>query len=101
MTEPKLPTSTFEENETAQNEVELDNPLKKWLVEYVGEKTKPENDTVTVANIVDVLAKEFPEFLLVVAEENWIRGYKQGIYDVEAGMKIAEEQGHKTPKFKK
>lgn len=101
MTKPKLPTSTFDENETAQKEVELDNPLKKWLVEYVGEKTKPENDTVTVANIVEVLAKEFPEFLLVVAEENWIRGYRQGIYDVEAGMKIAEEQGHKKSKFKK
>ena len=38
------------------------------------------------------MAKEFPEFVLALAEENWVRGYQQGLVDVEAGMKIAEEQ---------
>jgi hypothetical protein len=62
------------------------------LVEYVGEKLNPEDMNVTVEMIVDVMAKEFPEFVLALAEENWVRGYQQGLVDVEAGMKIAEEQ---------
>lgn len=101
MKKPELPTSDVVENENLTKEVALDNPLKEWLVNYVGERTSPENDTVTVEDIVEVMAKDFPEFLLVVAEENWIRGYRQGIYDVEKGMELAESQGHKTPKLKK
>ena len=33
--------------------------------------------------IIEVMAKEFPEFLLVVAEENFIRGYQQALADVD------------------
>lgn len=101
MKKPELPTADFEKSENLDKEVELDNPLKEWLVNYVGERTNPENDTVTVENIVEVMAKDFPEFLLVVAEENWIRGYRQGIYDMEKGMEIAKSQGHSVPELKK
>ena len=38
---------------------------------------------VTVEMIAETLATEFPEFMLVIAEENWIRGYKQGLDDAE------------------
>jgi hypothetical protein len=31
------------------------------------------------------MAEEFPEFLMVVAEENWIRGYHQALEDVDSG----------------
>jgi hypothetical protein len=31
--------------------------------------------------IVDTLALEFPEFVMIMAEENWVRGYQQGIDD--------------------
>ena len=31
--------------------------------------------------IIQVIAEEFPEFLLPVAEENFIRGYQQAIND--------------------
>ena len=41
----------------------------------------PETGEVTVENVVDIMAHEFPEFLLAVAEENWVRGYEQGLYD--------------------
>ena len=34
--------------------------------------------------IVAVVADEFPEFLLVVAEENFLRGYEQGLADTAA-----------------
>ena len=56
-----------------------------------GERINPEDQNVTVEMIVDVIAKEFPEFLLVVAEENWVRGYQQAIQDVEEGIKIEKE----------
>jgi len=65
--------------------VEPDTDLKNWLVEYVGEKKEPENGEVTVGMIVDVVAEEFPDFVLAVAEENWIRGYHQAFEDIEAG----------------
>jgi hypothetical protein len=68
--------------------VEKENPLKNWLVDYVGNTTKPENNQVTVNNIIDVMAKEFPEFLLAVAEENFIRGYQQAFKDLEANGEI-------------
>ena len=42
--------------------------------------------------IVEVMAKEFPEFLLALAEENWVRGYHQAITDMETGRKLYEEE---------
>ena len=79
-------------NPDLKEEVKPDNELKKWLVGYVGEKTKPENHDVTVENIVEVIAEEFPEFLMVVAEENWIRGYHQALHDVDEGAKLREQE---------
>ena len=42
--------------------------------------------------IVETMAKEFPEFLLAVAEENWVRGYQQAIEDVDNGIKMEKEK---------
>jgi len=63
MKDKTLPTADTKiiENETLEKEVELDNPLKSWLVNYVGEKVSPEDDVVRVEHVVEVLAKEFPE----------------------------------------
>jgi hypothetical protein len=65
--------------------VERDSPLKQMLLEYVGNKyATPEDEgefEVTVQMIVDTLAHEFPEFVMIMAEENWVRGYQQGIDD--------------------
>ena len=72
--------------------VEKDNSLKEFIVDYVGEKTDPENESVTVENIIEVMANDFPEFLMAVAEENWIRGYHQALVDVEEGQKGYEEE---------
>jgi len=63
--------------------VEPVNPMKAWLVNYVGDKLQPENDEVNVEMIIRVMAEEFPEFLMPVAEENFIRGYRQAIADME------------------
>ena len=80
------------ENPTLNEEVESDNELKTWLVNYVGDKSEPEGGQVTVENIVEVMASDFPEFLMAVAEENWIRGYHQALVDVEEGKKLYEQE---------
>mgnify|MGYP003641914287 FL=1 len=65
--------------------VDNDTPLKQMLLEYVGNKYATPSDEgefeVTVQMIVDTLAHEFPEFVMIMAEENWVRGYQQGIDD--------------------
>jgi len=69
------------ENPDLLKEVEPDSPMKEWIVEYVGAKKSPEDDNVTVEMVINTMADEFPEVLLSIAEENFIRGYIQGIED--------------------
>tara|TARA_A100001391_G_scaffold56308_1_gene34374 strand:+ start:1313 stop:1624 length:312 start_codon:yes stop_codon:yes gene_type:complete len=90
----EIDLSKFEE--VSQQTVEKENELKTFLIEYVGKKEKPDNDEVTVEMIVNTMAQEFPEFVLTVAEENWIRGYQQAMVDVEVGERLVEEELNKT-----
>jgi hypothetical protein len=73
----------MDDRELEETVVQKDNPLKEMFVQYVGEKLKPENGEVNVEMCVDVLAKEFPDFLLLVAQENFLRGYRQCLLDME------------------
>ena len=86
------------ENPTLVENIEANTPMKEWLIEYVGQKKTPENNEVTTAMIVEVMTKEFPEFLAAVAEENWIRGYQQAIVDVEEGEKILAKEMERQQK---
>ncbi len=65
--------------------IAAETPLKQMLLEYVGNKYSTSEDEgefeVTVQMIVETLAHEFPEFVMIMAEENWVRGYQQGIDD--------------------
>tara|TARA_Y100000592_G_scaffold101039_1_gene184876 strand:- start:4202 stop:4450 length:249 start_codon:yes stop_codon:yes gene_type:complete len=74
--------SVQNENPDLFQPVQPVNDMKKWLVNYVGERLNPENDEVNVEMIIQVMAEEFPEFLMPIAEENFIRGYRQAINDV-------------------
>ena len=85
-------TEVEDANEVLDEVVEPENELKAMLVSYVGEKQSPENDNVTVEMIVDQLATEFPEFVLAVAEENFLRGYRQALSDVDTGREAWEEE---------
>lgn len=71
------------ENTEALQIVLRDTKLKEMIVDFVGEDLKPENDEVTVENIIEVFADQFPEFLLIVAEENWVNGYTQALNDLK------------------
>lgn len=63
--------------------VPTESELKEIIVNYVGNKLNPNTDEITVENIIDVFAEQFPEFLVVLAEENWINGYTQALKDTE------------------
>ena len=87
-------TKEMDLNPALSETVVTDTDLKNMLVEYTGEKLDPEDQNVTVEMIIDVMAKEFPEFLLAIAEENWVRGYQQAIQDVDEGIKIEKENNN-------
>jgi hypothetical protein len=76
------------ENPQLNEVVQKVNPMKEWLVDYVGNKLQPANNEVTVLMLVEAMAKEFPEFVMAVAEENFIRGYQQAFKDLEASGQI-------------
>tara|TARA_Y100000593_G_C4288172_1_gene326763 strand:+ start:1373 stop:1690 length:318 start_codon:yes stop_codon:yes gene_type:complete len=88
----------FNKNPVLDQTVEPNTDLKNILVEYVGEKLNPEDQNVTVEMIIETMASEFPEFVLAVAEENWIRGYQQALDDVELGQSLAKEENDKQEK---
>jgi len=83
-------------NEVALQTVQKDTELKTWLVDYVGNQHDDKDDEVTIEMIVKTMAEEFPEFLLVVAEENWIRGYHQAFVDIETGEMLMNKGKEKT-----
>lgn len=87
-----------ESNPVLTQLVTPDNDLKNMLVEYVGDRLTPEDQDVTVEMVIDVVAQEFPEFVLALAEENWIRGYEQAFTDVEYGQNLYKTENDKQKK---
>lgn len=90
----------FNERELLDKTIDPEGELKNFIVNYVGNKKQPEDQRVTVEMIVEVLAQDFPELVLVLAEENFIRGYSQGLQDFERSLKpppelIKEEEDDK------
>tara|TARA_A100001391_G_scaffold194342_1_gene170591 strand:- start:915 stop:1196 length:282 start_codon:yes stop_codon:yes gene_type:complete len=80
-------------NPDLEKTVEPDTGLKTLVVNYIGDTIGgPEDITVDMA--VQVFAAEFPEFLMAVAEENFVRGYEQALTDVEH---YAKEQADEKP----
>ena len=72
------------ENENLLKEITpKESELKEIIVNYVGNIKGPEDDVVTVEQVIDVFAEQFPEFLLALAEENWVNGYTQALNDLE------------------
>jgi len=86
----------LDEKSTLKDVIKMNNEseLKDHIVQYVGGVKNPENEEVNLEMIVEVLSQEFPELILCVSEENWVRGYHQALVDVEAGEKIANEKSH-------
>jgi len=80
--------------------IKADGPLKQMLIDYVGTKLHLDADTQTVSleMVVNVIADEFPEFVLALAEENFLRGYQQALQDIESlNVSEPEEMSVKEP----
>ena len=83
-------------NNTLEEEVDKTTPIKSWLVDYVGNNYEQElsraevdsgkkiewDGSVTVEMMIELMIKEFPDFVMAIAEENFIRGYTQAMADV-------------------
>ncbi len=72
------------ENSILQKVVSVDGELKSLIVEYVGERLNPENNEVNLEMVISTIAEEFPEVLLAIAEENFLKGYELGLNDTAA-----------------
>ena len=70
------------ENPDLELSVEDNTGLKQLVVNYIGNRLVAEEE-VTVDMAVQVFAAEFPEFLMAIAEENFLRGYQQALDDVD------------------
>ena len=78
-----------------------DNKLKEFIVNYVGEKTNPEEEEVTVEMILDVFATDFPEFFRVTSGpkkiENALKLLYQAIYNISKQLHIKNRLGCYKP----
>tara|TARA_R110002020_G_scaffold199161_4_gene400571 strand:- start:225 stop:476 length:252 start_codon:yes stop_codon:yes gene_type:complete len=72
------------DNNILQKVISIDGELKTKIINYVGKKNNPPNGDVTLEMIISCLAEEFPEVLLNIAEENFLRGYEVGINDASS-----------------
>tara|TARA_R100000278_G_C5406126_1_gene141390 strand:+ start:268 stop:549 length:282 start_codon:yes stop_codon:yes gene_type:complete len=71
--------------------VPTESELKEIIVNYVGKTLNPKEDEITVEQIIEVFAEQFPEFLLALAEENWINGYTQALADSKS-INVQQEE---------
>jgi len=53
--------------------------LQSYIVNHVGTKLTPKDNNVTVDMIVQVLAEEFPVLVFAIAEENYLKGFEEGL----------------------
>ena len=81
MADIEFKDNEYDESPLLAEEVEPENDLKSMFVNYIGEQHSHEDNVVTVEMIVETLAKEFPELVLALAEENFFRGYNQAMLD--------------------
>ena len=92
--------NTVDKSPVLDEVVEADNDLKNLLVQYVGEKLNPKDNNITIEMVIEVMADEFPELVMTLAEENWIRGYQQGLDDVHVGKSLVEKENEKQKSCK-
>jgi len=74
------------ENPALEAPVGTTTGLQELVVNYIGARLEAD-EIITVDMAVQVFAAEFPEFLMAVAEENFLRGYEQALTDVEHSEK--------------
>ncbi len=56
--------------------------FQELFLEYVGTKLKLESPEITVEMVLEVLTAEFPDVVMALASENFLRGYAQATDDI-------------------
>tara|TARA_R100000005_G_C4942035_1_gene166162 strand:- start:186 stop:458 length:273 start_codon:yes stop_codon:yes gene_type:complete len=84
------------ENPVLKQNVQKENDLKNFLVNYAGDMLSPKDGNVTVEMIIEAVVTDFPELVGALAEENWVRGYHQALVDVEEGEKAFREMTNQS-----
>ena len=84
-----------ENNDLFKKILPSESELKEIIVNYVGKTLEPDSDEITVDQVVEVFADQFPELLLVIAEENWINGYTQALSDVDYTKSLVADKSDK------
>ena len=77
-----LDTDTVGRSPVLDEVVTTDNDLKSFIVNHVGKKLNPKDNDVTINMVIEAMADE----------ENWVRGYQQGLDDVHVGKKLMEKE---------
>lgn len=95
----KTESEILEESQKDLNVVvEKENSLKELILDHVGTSLgMEENSDITVDMCVKVLAKDFPELMIPIVEQNFLLGYKQGLAD----SRSLESAVHSIEKEKK
>ena len=85
-----LTDDTEDTTEEFESEGEFDSThdLRTMIVNYVGnrllaerEETDNEEVNITFDMVARTMFEEFPEFVGIIAETNYMRGYQQGLDD--------------------
>ena len=78
--------------------------IKEIILEYISSNNSNNSNNsntipidITIEMVIDTLSKEFPELLLPIAEENYIRGYHEAMDNLNQ----VEEEMRKQKKEKK
>jgi hypothetical protein len=87
-----LDTDTVGSSPVLDEVVATDNDLKSFIVNHVGKKLNPKDSNVTIKMVIETVADEFPEFVMTLAEENWVRGYQQALSDVDVGKELSDSE---------
>ena len=73
--------------------IKIDTELKQLIVNYMGSKVNPDGEEITLEQAIYLLCDEFPELVLPIAEENFIRGYNQAYLDLGIVSKNEQTSG--------
>ena len=73
--------------------IKIDTELKQLIVNYMGSKVNPDGEEITLEQAIYLLCDEFPELVLPIAEENFIRGYNQAYLDLGVFSKNEQTSG--------
>lgn len=80
-------------SDTSRTITEYDTTgLAGLILQYIASRSDSEEGEITFEQALEVFADEFPEFVMLIAEENFMRGYHQGLTDAQAWLEGGSDE---------